>query len=255
MASNSILDKLEEGIVFRISRTFFLVLVLIGMLATIAGFVYFIWGAIPTAKEPVAALAKPDSIVLTVADIRAAMTGSDAKAVEGQAAESAGTPEETGADQNQQRFEAQIDSLKLLLPAGLYSWESEGGISVRLGEFFNQFSVYSEAIAPLEQLCGILREFPEDQRLAPFNSFLGLYSTRLTDYKRRLAEAEEEFQSQDVAAESEYTSAATEKAMAQYQGLIAVGLGIASVAFLGISLVLLSVQRNLKLLVLRDARS
>jgi hypothetical protein len=255
MASISILDRLEEGIVFRVSRSFFVVLVLIAMIGIVAGLVYFLWGITPTSKETVVRDPDPRAVVLTSDDIRAAMNRPETEQVEnrGTAATTA-TDEKTENDLNQQRCGALVDTLRLLLPGSLYPWESDG-ISGKLDELFNEVSGYAEAIAPLEQLCRVLREFPEDQRLAPFNAFAALYSKRQAEYKRRLAEIVESHQFRTVAADSAYESTLLNKSVAKYQGLIGIGMGIASVASLAIFLVLLSIQRNLKSLALRDVRN
>lgn len=256
MASISILDRLEEGIVFRVSRSFFVVLVLIAMIGIVAGLVYFLWGITPTSKETVVRDPDPHAVVLTSDDIRAAMNRPETEQIEnlGTAATKA-SDEKTEVDLNQQRFEALVDTLRLLLPDSLYPWESEAGISGKLGELLNETSGHAEAIVPLEQLCRVLREFPEDQRLAPFNAFTNLYSKRQAEYKRRLAEIEESHQLRTVAADSAYESTLLDKSVAKYQGLIGIGVGIASVAGLAIFLVLLSMQRNLKRLALRDDRN
>lgn len=274
MTHNSTFDKLEEGIVFRVSRTFFLVLVLIAMLGVLAAVLYLLWGITPTTKETVTRDPDPKPVLLTSADIREAISKPKSKRVETAAStQEAKSSEQTKADQNQIKFQSLLDTLRILLPSRLYSWQSSGywtypygremynyfqkedyrkwnvteaGITDKLKEFYTGVSDYSEAIIPLEQLCNVLREFPESQRLAPFNTFIDLYVERQTEYKRRLNENEESYQARINEANAKYESTVASKTVAKYQGLIAAGSGVASIAFLAIFLVLLSMQRNIK---------
>ena len=79
-------------------------------------------------------------------------------------------------DPYQKRFELLVDSLKVLLPLQIYSWEASGywsypygkakylgqptfkywaikpGISAELAKFRSTFGGYEEAVIPLEQL-------------------------------------------------------------------------------------------------------
>jgi hypothetical protein len=280
MTHDSALDKLEEGIVFRVSRSFFLVLVLIAMLGVVAAVFYLLWAITPTTKDTVTRDPDPKPVLLTTKDIKEAMN--KPKVTRGETATTtaeAKTSEKTEADQNQLKFQSLLDTLRILLPSRLYSWQSSGywtypygremynyyqkedyrkwnvteaGITDKLKEFYVGVSEYKEAIAPLEQLCKVLREFPEDQRLAPFTTFMDLYIERQAEYKRRLNENEESYQSRVSEANAKYESTTASKAVAKYQSLIAVGSGITSVAFLAIFLVLLSVQRNIKKLAIHN---
>ncbi len=248
MSSHSALDKFEEGFVFRISRTFFLVLIILAMLGIVGGLIYFLWGVSPTSKESTKQDASLQPPVLTAADIRTAMShpgmeqpGSSSSAA---TAETSEKPDSSAA-----QYQALMDTLNALLPALMYPPEA---ISDKLSTFTFAFSGYAETVGPLRQLCSVLREFPEDQRLAPFNTFMELYPERYTQFKRRLEEHESGLQSGATEAEARYETTLAEKSMAVYQGLIAVGLGVAFVAFLSIYLVLLSMQRNLKQLAARQ---
>ncbi|HEX9005666.1 MAG TPA: hypothetical protein VF889_00130 [Bacteroidota bacterium] len=247
MPSHSALDKFEEGFIFRISRTFFLVLIILAMLGILGGLIYFLWGVSPTSKVSAKQETALQLPVLTAADIRTAMSH---PAMEQSGAPASGTETTEKPDSSAVQYQALMDTLNALLPAPEYPPEA---ISDKLSTFTFAFSGYAEAVGPLRQLCSILREFPEEQRLAPFNTFMEVYPERFAQYKRRLEERQSGLQSGATEAETRYETTVAEKSMAVYQGLIAVGLGIAFVAFLSIYLVLLSMQRNLQQLASRQA--
>lgn len=279
MSQKSILEKLEEGFVFRISRSFFLILVILAMLGILSGIFYLVWSFLPTSKEFVMKDPDPKPVLITVKDIKSAMSSPIATEVHKSSPAFSAQELEIKPDLDSVRFMALIDTLNILLPSSLYSWQSTGywtypygqqlyeyyhtdeyrrwnvdkpGISDQLRELFSGTSSVKDAVVPLKQLCKVLVAYPETNRLKPFNTFIDLYQERQAEYIRTIKQNEDNYQFKLSEVNSKYEATVLNKSIAKLQSLIIIGSGIASVAFLAIFLVLLSMQRNLKELVSAD---
>jgi len=274
MERKSLFEKLEEGFVFRVSRSFFLILVMLAMLGIVAGAFYLIWGLLPVTKEVVRKEPDPKPLVLRTGDIKNAMKTPKTTEVTKTSTEGKINDTKKEPDRDKIRFEALYDTLKVLLPSKIYSWESAGhwiypygrslyeyspredyrkwivdkpGITDRIKELLSGITEYKDGIAPIEQLCVILRDFSETDRLKPLSTFVDLYLEKKAEYDRTIKQNEDNYQLKTSEANSKYETTIMQKSMAKIQSLIIVGSGIASVAFLAIFLVLLSMQRNMKL--------
>lgn len=244
MENFNVMEKLEEKIVFRISRLFFLTLAIISMVTIIWGIAYVFSASTP--PEP---LQEPKPVVVQSFDIQDAINQANMSETSNSPSSS-----EQSKESNQPeniRFDKYIKTLKLLLPESKYSWQEKGfytgnyynqryvvsdiGITRRLNAFVKNFDGQKEYNDALSQLCVALEKFPGDQRLIPLTTFLALYVEQLKKYEESKRILKEEYQ-ESIAA----------KKNARYVGLIVVGSALSSMAFLGIFLVLLSIQRNIK---------
>jgi hypothetical protein len=161
---------------------------------------------------------------------------------------SAVTPGSPTADMEESKFNNYVDTLRQLLPAPTYSWDAkesfvEGqyvtdiGIAQRMTDFTRNFTDTHESNVALEQLCSVLREFPQEGRLKPLEAFIELYTEQSAAHKEKLDKVEADFQENLMT-----------KASGKYESLIVIASAISTMAFLAIFLVLLSVQRNIKML-------
>ena len=236
MVNPGLLDKLEEKVVFRMSRYFFVGLCFISALVFLTGVFYFGWSLTPSTRgEDV----KPLSI--TAADVKQHIATT--KSVQPSTSGAEAIP---GADLEEAKFNSNVDTLRILLPSTIYSWEGKSGFSgsefvtdvgigQRLNDFTRSFSDTHESNVALAQLCSVLREFPEDGRLKPLESFIALYTEKMPLHKEMVDKAE-----------SEYQENMMQKTSGKYESLVVIASAISTMAFLAIFLVLLSVQRNIK---------
>jgi hypothetical protein len=239
MEHPGMLEKLEEKIVFRMSRFFFLTLAFISFLVLLIGIVYLGWTLTPSTRGQ-----DPKPVTISASDIRQHMT-----TTQGMPSSPATAISDTSAAQEEARFNSYVDTLRLLLPLSTYSWEAKGdyvggqyvttdvGINQRMTDFNRNFSDYRESNAAISQLCSVLREFPEEGRLKPLDSFIAMYSEQSTAHKEKMDKVE-----------SEYQENLMQKASGKYESLVVIASAISTMAFLAIFLVLLSVQRNIKTL-------
>lgn len=277
MGKRSFLELLEEKIIFRTSRLFFSILATIALLAVIAGIIYFGSGAIHPPKDIVAKAEDPAPVNVTAIDVRNEIESAKVKAAEAENRQTAKsqnrraseqtsrveTSEMSIRDKARQKYGAILDTLETLLPAAIYTWESKGawrtdywgnrrewittetGIFKRLDMLTSGIEDRAEVERVLRGLIGVLREFPEKERLDPLRIYVQMFQNKYAAYKNALAENEAVYQAQLAEAEAKYQAALAEKKVRRYQGGVVAGSGIASVAFLAIFLVLLSMQRSL----------
>jgi hypothetical protein len=233
------LEKLEEKIVFRMSRFFFLTLAFISFLVLVIGIVYLGWTLTPSTRGQ-----DPKPVTISASDIRQHIT-----TTQGMPTPTTTSSSDTSAAQEEARFNSYVDTLRLLLPFPEYSWDAKGdyvggqyvttdvGINQRMADFNRNFADYRESNAALSQLCNVLREFPEDARLKPLDSFIAMYTEQSTAHKEKFDKVE-----------SEYQENLMQKASGKYESLVIIASAISTMAFLAIFLVLLSMQRHIKAL-------
>lgn len=249
MEKQSLLEKIEEKVVFKISRLFFLILAFISMVVVLLGAAYLIYGFSSTDKP---SLLDEDKINITASEISNAMKKSPSLETNEQSNVSSSQSQKQN-DPDKAVFEKYIDTLKILLPESKYSWQDKGyytggdyytarrfvttdeGIIKKVSSLIETLSGYKEYINAMERLCYVLRRFPEDQRLKPLEAFIDLYKQKLSDHKEA-----------QTIAKREYEETLEKKNAAKLQSIIVIGSAISSMAFLAIFLVLFSMQRNIK---------
>ncbi|HEY6951707.1 MAG TPA: hypothetical protein VI758_04830 [Bacteroidota bacterium] len=238
MERSGLLETLEEKVVFRVSRFFFLTLAIISMLALLIGVFYLGWSLTPSTRGQ-----DPKPLVITAADVKQHI-----ETTKGVQPATGTMSADTAALMEGERFNSYIDTLRQLLPSPVYSWDasetlsggqyvSDPGIAQRLDEFSRNFADYRESNIALSQLCSVLREFPPEGRLKPLESFIALYTEQLPLHKEKVDKVESDFQENQL-----------QKASGKYESLVVIASAISTMAFLAIFLVLLSVQRNIKML-------
>ncbi|HUI31805.1 MAG TPA: hypothetical protein VLX91_16470 [Candidatus Acidoferrales bacterium] len=242
MEKQTTLDRLEEKILFRVSRFFFLSLAMISMLVLLIGAIYLAWSLIPVNRAP-----DPRDVILTAKDVRENLESNgnagNLASTENANAENSKTPDEL-------KLDSYIDTLKQLMPPPEYSWDAKGyytkdafsqyvttdiGLTQRLKDFTDQLSDVEESNQALSQLCSVLREFPQDGRLKPLESFTELYLQKRNDRFELVKSID-----------SQYETALAEKVAGKSESLIVIVSAVSTMAFLAIFLVLLSVQRSIK---------
>lgn len=245
MEKKNTLENIEEKIVFRISRLFFLTLVIISMLVIVTGLFYLIYGFSSTTNPIGPYEAK---ISITSSEVTKIMNDSSSQQANEQSNISINQLQEQE-DPDKIIFDEYVDTLKVLLPESIYSWEPKDiyldgqysetdiGITQRVNNFLETLNGYKEYNNAFESLCGLIRNYPEDKRLKPLVVFIDLYKQKLEALKESQTKAEQEYQETIM-----------NKEMAKYQSMIAIGAAVSAMAFLAIFLVLLSMQRNIKLL-------
>jgi hypothetical protein len=239
MSDRSMLESLEEGFVFRVSRFFFLFLIVFLMLTVIGGVGFFVWGLLPIAPPDAA-----KTVTISAKDVQQYLAGNPAEGTQSQAPASTSSESSEAADQA--TYEALMDSLRQLIPAETYPWEerytatgeTEKGVNDYLRELFESCNGYSEMLAPLRSLVGVVGAFEEKDRFQSLNAYVQLYRNKQAAIKEG-----------EQAVQSEYENKQTEKMFASTTGGMVVASAIAGVAFTAMFLVLLSVQRNIKKLV------
>jgi hypothetical protein len=271
----SFLELLEEKVLFRTSRFFFLILAITALLGICAGIVYLGSGLTPTAKEEVVKAPDPAPVTLAASDISDAIkvareesnrSGSSSPR-KSESKSDRQTSRETEAlskrDLARQKYGRWLDSLETLLPAAIYSWEPKGyydrnywgqgnyvttdaGIFKRLESLTDGMSAATDISRAVGQLCTVLKAFPENDRIEPLKTFIQVYRTKLAAYNRQLTENDALYNAQLAEAEAKYAADQALKKTRRYQGALVAGSGLASVALLGIFLVLLSMQRNIR---------
>ncbi len=239
-------ERVEEAFVYRTARTMFLVAAVIALVAAIGGFVRLGWGLTPAEERAVPKPPEPPPVALSADDIQreieAANAAAPVPAPQPAAVRAAPAP---GADEV--AFNLSLDAFKALMPAPLYTYQSNGrryGLADTLDQLLSG-RTFSEKKKIVGLLCDVLEKFPEAERLAPFQTFARLYSTRESARVNALAANATKYQSDLVRARGEYEATVARKAAARYQGLIIVGAAIAALSLVTIVLVLLSLQRML----------
>jgi hypothetical protein len=241
MPDRNMLESLEEGFVFRVSRFFFLFLIVVLMLTVLGGAGFFIWGLLPVAPPDAA-----KAVTVTAKDVQQYIARNPVETPIAETPSALTSATSEAADQA--TFEALMDSLRQLLPADTYPWDevysetgeaiTEKGINNFLRELFEPYNANGEMIPPLQSLVGVLGAFEGKERLQSLKAFVKLYRERLT----AIREGEQVVQ-------AEYENKQTEKMFASTSGGMIVASAIAGMAFTAMFLVLLSVQRSIKKLV------
>ncbi len=238
MEHHSFLEKVEEGLVFRISRSFFLILALLAMLGTLAGLFLIAWGVLPVSKEVVMKEADPKPVLVTSADVKAAMNAPKSNVPQQTLTQPGEAANKNETDTTQQEFYSLADTLASLVFVDKPTLQND---------FLGDDSVKRvELVRLVRQLCSALRDFPEKERQEALGKFLDLYNERETEYNQKIQENQQNYESRIDEANAKYDSTMAGKSATKYQGFVAAGSGVASVAFLAIFLVLLSMQRSLK---------
>jgi hypothetical protein len=239
MEKPGLLERLEEKIVFRMSRYFFLTLACISSLVFLIGVFYLGWTLTPSTRGQ-----DPKPVLISASDVRqhVATTKSIQPA-------SITTPTDTSAGMEESRFNSYADTLRQLLPFPTYSWDAKSdfsggqyvttdvGITQRMTDFTKNFTDTHETNLALAQLCSVLREFPQEERLKPLEAFIEMYAEQSAAHKEKMDKVEAEYQENLIS-----------KASGKYESLVVIASAISTMAFLAIFLVLLSVQRNIKML-------
>jgi hypothetical protein len=278
MENRSIMERLEEKIVFRISRVFFIVLVFLAMVGMLWGVYCLCWSITPTSKSVVIKEADPKPVFISSLDIKDAINKVKIKK------DSSNTTKEPIVEEKKEnddpdkiKYQQLCESIKILFPENLYTWKSKGhwyypyaiirstygkkwivdkhGVEDIILSVLNGESEYKKGIIILEQLFDVLKSFPDKERLEPLQTFAMLYNDRKYDYEKLVRENEMRYEDKLNEATSNYEKTIAEKSAARYKGMLISGGGIASIASLAIFLVLLSVQRNIKKLVLKEKDS
>ncbi len=239
MEHPGMLEKLEEKFVFRMSRFFFLALAFISALVFLIGVIYLGWTFTPSTRGQ-----DPKPVLVSASDVRQHVA-----TTKGIQPASTTTPTDTSAGMEEARFNSYVDTLRQLLPSTTYSWEAKSdfsggqfvttdvGITQRMTDFTKNFTDTHETNVALAQLCSVLREFPQEERLKPLESFIEMYTEQSAAHKEKLDKVE-----------SEYQENLMQKATGKYESLVVIASAVSTMAFLAIFLVLLSVQRNIKML-------
>jgi hypothetical protein len=244
MSDRGFLESLEEGLVFRISRFFFLLIVVLLMFTVLGGIGYLFWGYLPTTAP-----LPSKHTDLTKAEIVKYLATNPVESASSPAASPAAAGDQAEATQKQ--FGILVDSIHALLPLDTYPWDevrttvgegmdqqsvvTEKGVDNLLREFFEPYNGYEEMTPPARNLVAVLSQFGAKERMKPLKAFVKLYREHAASVK----EAEQ-------TAQSAFENASMEKSLARTTGLMIVAAAIAGMAFTAIYLVLLSMQRNIK---------
>lgn len=264
------LEPIEEKAIFPVSRIFYHLLVVVGALGAGGGLLFLLYSVTPTIKASVTPKPEPAPIKISVETVKANLqpkaetepasaTKPIAKTEVAQSKEEKAEP-----SKDEQRFQAAEEKLKALLPEAKYKWESTKvlvssgffgarewrttylGVTKRLVDLIASYHSTARRAEVLESLAAVLAQFDEAERLEPLKAFIKLHREAEKARQAEIAKNKSEYKAEVAQAEMAYQQTELEKQLKRYQGLIAFGAGLASVAVIGIFLVLLSIQREVR---------
>lgn len=280
-------EKIEEKLIFKTSRYFFLFLSIMAFLGILISILFIAWGLTPSTKRevvkktiPYPALAALDNVrvlieinknkkeepeIKDVVEKKGSIKKSKKVTIK---ADSKQKPE----DPEQKKIIELLEEIKSLLPPNKYSWEGKGHFVYPYGAYVYAYTRDPKArkyiidspgilsnirnmfiddpeniiiIDRLQKLINILKDISIDDRIIAINVFTDTTKNSLIKYKNDQNIAKEEYENEVKKSNMEYNDTISKKSVYKYQAIITILSGIASIAFLGMFLVLLSMHRIL----------
>ena len=189
---NDILEQVEERFYFRTSHVFWHLLAALGGLALLGGVLVFLWGLTPSLKPGVSEPQWPEPIAVAADEIKQELQPASTPPPSelanrvSPAARAANGARSQPADSLTLAYQVSLDSLKALLPANKFPWQSRGhwernwyrnrwvvdvvGIQEQLDAAFERTGAHSPVAKKqvINGLTTLLAAFPLDSRYAVF---------------------------------------------------------------------------------------
>lgn len=270
----NLLEKLEKKFVFKFSWAYFWVLVAISILGITISTLFILYGISPTIKGSAPKFKPPKEVRITLADVENALKPPEEKpSVPVKEPEKKGFPaEKKPAVKKESPEEIKLrekwERVKALFPEPQYRWEStykrvctsygwgtcyqsetridKRGIKDTINDTLKPYKSPAEKIGVLNEMIEIFKAFPEETRTDPLSAYSRLRREREKEREAKIHEVQSAIDKKISENERNYDKAKARKTIAEKIGLSGFLLSAATIAFLGLSLVLLSIERTLK---------
>lgn len=271
MGRSSFLDPVEDRVIFRISRYFYHVLVTLAAVTTLGGALFLLVGLAPAIKERVDRKPDPPAVKITTDAVKTALQSSPPvqpatrKTPTSQPPASQSEEEYPQREKDIARLKSALNRPRILLPEPLYKWKDTAaqirqmspygrpdlrppaiGIERRLHDLTMIYEAPARRAEVLEDLAAVLQDFQLQDRLEPLKAFVRLHRDAEKTRRAETRKNEADYKKQLALVEADYQTRLTTKQLKRYTGMIVAGSGIASIALIGMFLVLLSIQREVK---------
>ena len=256
---NTILDSIQEKLLSWFTRPTLLVLILVitGLLAY--NMVYFGWSITPSNKRSVSEKATPSSVQVSADDVKKAIENDKPKPVQKQVEKPAQDIVQAPIiDELEVALNKVMDSLKVLLPDSIYSWESEKEYDYYYGWKIKEFGVLDQLkaiknnsddkkhfIAGLNGLCGVLVQFDLKERKIPLEKYIQVWNEKSSARESLISENANWFRSERNNAENEYEETIDAKRKGERESFQIINDVLYPISLLAIFLVLLSIRKSL----------
>jgi len=263
-------DKIEQKLVFRVSRTFFWIFVTIAGLSFVAAVFVLLYSIIPPGKEDVVKEQYPSKPKVTLEEVMAAINPpppvqkyEEKDTQVPQPPKQEETKYEERADTLQLKINKLIDSLGTFVKSGWgttyenyiagYDWFNNPVYETRakrglrsnfeniLSEFFES---KQEKITTLEFLIQVMQKVGEDKCENALRYFMRSTKDKWTHYREAVNKIESDFNLGIATAEAEYANAKLEKIDLSNKALMSIGSAIVLIALVGLILCFLAIERN-----------
>lgn len=270
----NLLEQLENKFVFKFSWVYFWVLVAISILGIITSTLFILYGISPTIKGRAPKFKPPEEVRIALKDVENALKPPEEKPpVPIKEPEKQEPPQEKKTAVKEEspeeiKLKEKLEGIKALFPEPQYRWETtykkvctyswgrecynwevrvdKRGIKDTINSLLKPHKSPSEKIAVLDEMIEILKAFPEETRRDALSAYSKLRREREKERKEKLREIQSAIDKKISENEMKYDKAKAQKAIARRIGLSGFAFSAATIAFLGLSLVLFSIERTLK---------
>ena len=264
------LDRVESGIVFRVSRVFFWALVGAAGLALIGSVLLLLYSITPTSKQEVQIEPFPPEPSVTLAEIRLAL---EAKAAPVQIARELGPapaaePTPPQLDPLKLRLATLLDTLGMWFPnrwQTIYGQEVSArdwlgrptayrtiivreGFSHSVNTVLERFGNIQMKIDLVTQMIHTCSQFEDEMREKAVRMFVQLTRTRIEEHNQAVASIRSINEAREREAQGQYNAARSRKEESESYGLMGLGSSIVAIALLGLFLCFLAIERNTRAL-------
>jgi hypothetical protein len=238
---------------------------MVSLVVSIGALVYFVWGIFPAIKENVEAPTLPPRSEITTAEIQEYLNQKSKKEVPAKAEETKkkNKTEKGVKSEQEKRLDVLIDSIKVLLPNKIYSWQDIGhkegywytrrvidrsGLFRKLAYLLEDVDSVEAKIERLDVLIKIVSNYSIEDRAKVADAFFKIFFEKEKARKTTVREQKESYEQRKSLALRNHEESMQKKEVARTQGMMAVGMTLSSVAIIAVLLVVLGIYRQIKII-------
>lgn len=269
------LDKIESKLVFRISRTFFWILLSIAGLIFVGGILVSLYSLIPPSKSEVIKAEAPPEPEVTLADVMARISPpqqvsnleSSTPAGNQKSVTSQTTYTPPQQDEYDRKIIALYDTLKKYFPAEKYNWDPKyerkavrwdifnrpaeyqnvvvsQGVRSEVDDVLRPFQTSQKKVQVLEGILKLIKQIDGDNRRRALGIYVNLYRQKTMNWQQEVASIESAYQSRLIVAEGELVAKKLFKNTLLYFSLMGTAGAIILAVIIGLFLCFLAIERN-----------
>lgn len=268
------IDRAERGIIFRVSRFFFWILVVVGGIGFVGSILIFLYTLIPPSKEKVVLDPLPSEPEVTIAEVVAKLVPSEPIAQQTKSKPESEQPQKSSeptaqpSDPLQTKLSKLLDSLETYFPD---NWKPEYGRRPSSYDWFGRATAYEtyitkqgllnyinnildnynskeKKIAIVQKMIELCARLEAEKREKGLRTYIALSRDKMKIFQQEVHRINVENGNKEQMAETQFLSAKVEKNVLNQKAAIGIGGTFVSIALLGLVLCFLAIERNTRAL-------